>query len=47
MKNALMLTTNISEIQIQPTVRCGSVPFGAASCTAPRTNALIAAKAWT
>src|SRR5262249_42696978 len=38
-------TTVISATQIQPTVRWGSVPLGAASCTAPSANAAMAAKA--
>ncbi len=45
MKNALMLTTSISATQIQPSVRCGSVPFGAASWTTPSPKAVMAAKA--
>ena len=35
----------ISATQIQPTVRCGKVPFGAANCTMPSANAAMAAKA--
>ena len=38
-----MIASSIT--QIQPIVRCGSVPFGAASCTMPSANAAIAAKA--
>ncbi len=37
--------TAISTTQIQPMVRCGSVPLGAESCTMPSANAAIAAKA--
>src|SRR3954469_8420663 len=39
-------TTVIRATQIQPTVRCGSVPFGAANCTMPSAKAAIAANAW-
>ena len=38
-------TTVISATQIQPSVRCGSVPFGASNCTSPSANAAIAAAA--
>src|SRR5882757_9008352 len=44
-QNELSATTAISTTQIQPSVRCGSVPLGAANCTTPSTNAAIAAKA--
>ena len=44
-QNELIATTNISSTQIQPMVRCGNVPFGAANCTMPSANAAIAAKA--
>ena len=44
-QNELAATTAIRPTQIQPIVRCGSVPFGAASCTTPRAKAAIAAKA--
>src|SRR5712692_2755163 len=46
MKNELIATTNIIATQMPPSVRCGSVPLGAANCTRPSTKALIAAKAW-
>src|SRR5947208_3114515 len=46
MNNELAATTNMSVTQIQPTVRCGSVPFAEASCTAPIASAAIAVKAW-
>jgi hypothetical protein len=36
MKKALTLTAAIRAIQIDPMIRCGSVPFGARSCTVPR-----------
>ncbi len=45
-RNDDALITSISTTQIQPSVRCGSVPFGAASCTMPSMKAAIAAKAW-
>src|ERR1700752_4720560 len=41
-----MAITAISVTQIQPMVRCGSVPLRAANWTSPSTNAAIAAKAW-
>jgi len=34
-----------SKTQIDPTIQCGNVPLGAASCTAPTTTTPIAAKA--
>ena len=40
-----MQTTSIRPIQRKPNVRCGSVPFGAASWNAPRKNAAIAENA--
>ena len=42
MNSDVPATKIISKAQAQPIVRCGSVPFGAKSCTAPRP---IAAKA--
>ena len=45
-QNELIATDAISNTQIQPIVRCGSVPLGAANWTMPSTNAAIAAKAW-
>ena len=41
----LMATTAISATQIQPMVRCGSVPLGAVNWTSPSTKAAIAANA--
>src|ERR1700730_15450269 len=46
MKNELSTTASISTAQIQPIARCGIVPFGAASCSAPSAKAPSAAKAW-
>jgi hypothetical protein len=43
--NELAATVAISTTQIQPMVRCGSVPFGAANWTIPSASAAIAAKA--
>src|SRR5437899_9688784 len=45
-KNELSTTVSISPAQTQPTVRCGIVPFGAASWIAPSAKAPSAAKAW-
>src|ERR1700731_4019128 len=45
MKNELSTTASISPAQIQPNVRCGIVPFGAANCTAPSAKAPNAANA--
>src|SRR5260221_10376192 len=45
MKNELTTTVSISAAQIQPNRRCGIVPFGAASWTAPSAKAPSAAKA--
>ena len=39
-------TAAIRPTQIQPMVRCGSVPLGAANWTMPSTKAPIAANAW-
>ena len=44
-QNELAATMAIRPTQIQPTVRCGSVPFGAANWTRPSAKAAIAAKA--
>ena len=44
-QNELSATDAISNTQIQPIVRWGKVPFGAANCTTPSTKAVIAAKA--
>src|ERR1700733_15073035 len=46
-QNELAATASIKTTQIQPMVRWGNVPFGAASWITPSTNAAIAAKAWT
>src|ERR1700722_13971319 len=46
-QNELAATASIKTTQIQPMVRWGSVPFGAASWITPSTKAAIAAKAWT
>src|SRR5579864_4404351 len=47
MKNEVTTIVSISNTHTQPTRRCGIVPLGAASCTAPRPNAPIAANACT
>ena len=44
-QNELTATVAISVTQIQPRVRWGSVPLGAANWTRPSTKAAIAAKA--
>jgi hypothetical protein len=44
-QNELVATVTMSRTQIQPMVRWGSVPLGAASCTAPSPKAAKAAKA--
>src|SRR6266403_5307522 len=46
-QNELTATDTIRDIQTQPSVRWGKVPFGAANCTTPSTKAVMAAKAWT
>src|SRR6266536_5321781 len=45
-RNELSATASITPTQIQPTVRWGMVPFGAANCAMPSTKAAIAAMAW-
>ena len=45
LQEPLTVTMAIRPTQIQPTVRCGSVPFGAANWTRPSAKAAIAAKA--
>ena len=44
-QNELTATAAISATQIQPMVRWGNVPLGAANWTMPSTKAAIAAKA--
>ncbi len=44
-QNKVAATMTMSTTQIQPMVRWGSVPLGAASCTAPSPKAAKAAKA--
>ena len=44
-QNEVAATITMSKTQIHPIVRWGSVPFGAASCTAPIAKAANAAKA--
>jgi len=44
-QNELAATAAIRTTQIQPMVRCGSVPLGAANWTIPSPSAAIAAKA--
>src|SRR5258705_6515009 len=46
-QNDVVVTVTIRATQSQPMVRWGNVPFGAASCTAPRANAALAANACT
>src|SRR5712692_9251984 len=45
-RNELSATASIRPTQIQPTVRWGMVPFGAANCAMPSAKAAIAAVAW-
>src|SRR5262245_31061199 len=45
-QNDVVATVTMSRTQIHPKVRWGSVPLGAASCTAPSPKAAKAAKAW-
>src|ERR1700722_1778564 len=46
MKSELPATRIMSTAHAQPMVRCGSVPLGARSCTAPRPIAAKAKAAW-
>src|SRR5258707_6048882 len=45
-QNELTATDTVRDIQTQPKVRWGKVPFGAANCTTPSRKAVMAAKAW-
>src|SRR6202165_3871091 len=45
-RNELSATASMRPTKIQPMVRWGMVPFGAANCTMPSAKAAIAAMAW-
>ena len=46
MKNELRQTASISKTHTAPIARWGNVPLGAPNCTAPTSNAAMAANAW-